>query len=195
MFTTACARNRFPSKQKFLRTCHCTEISIEKMFFLNRICTFQPSSVLRIQCSSILLIRWARNSAQSPRNEDTERYLRDQFQVPKKSARLLSKVCTVSDIEERVEYFKSIGLSQENIGLVFKKFPRPIMTCEVVEMDKRVNFLSGYTTQFRDPNVLISHLIPQYPLLLFHPVDAMEKRIRLLEKCNLTEEEIAKVLR
>ena len=166
------------------------------MLFLNRICTFQASSALRIQCSSILLIRWVRNSQQSsPRNEDTERYLRDQFQVSKKSARLLSKVCTVSDIEERVEYFESIGLSQESIGLVFKKFPRPIMTCEVAEMDKRVNFLSGYTTQFRDPNVLISHLIPQYPLLLFHPVEAMEKRIQLLDKCSLTEEEVAKVLR
>ncbi|CAB3987174.1 transcription termination factor 3, mitochondrial [Paramuricea clavata] len=63
-------------------------------------------------------------------------------------------------------------------------------------MEKNVNFLSGYTTQFRDPNVLISHLIPQYPKLLFRPIDVMEKRIRLLEKCiNLNKEEIAKVLR
>ena len=165
------------------------------MLFLGRINAFQASSVLRIQCTSIFLIRGARKSRESPRNEDTERYLCDEFQVPKKSARGLSKVCTVTDIEERVRYFESIGLTPENIGLVFKKFPRPIMTCEVVEMEKRVNFLSGYTTQFRDPNVLISHLIPQYPLLLFHPVEAMEKRIRLLEKCNLNEEEIAKVLR
>ena len=165
------------------------------MFFLSRIYNFQASSVLRIQRSSILLIRWARKSQQSPRNEDAERYLRDQFQVAKKPARLLSAVCTVSDIDERVQYFKSIGLSLENIGLVFRKFPRPIMTCELSEMDKRVNFLSWYTTQFRDPNVLISHLIPQYPSLLVHPLDLMEKRIRLLEKCNLNEEEIAKVLR
>ena len=69
------------------------------------------------------------------------------------------------------------------------------MTCQVAEMEKNVNFLSGYTTQFRDPNVLISHLIPQYPLLLSHPIDVMEKRIRLLEKYNLNKEEIAKVLR
>ena len=165
------------------------------MFILNRLFSFQVTPLLRIQCTNILLIRGARKSQQSPRNEDTERYLRDQFQVSKQSAKLLSKVCTVEDVEERVQYFKSIGLSQDNIGLVFKKFPKRIMTCDVAEMDKRVNFLSGYTTQFRDPNVLMSHLIPQYPLLLFHPVEAMEKRIGLLEECSLNEEEIAKVLR
>ena len=165
------------------------------MFCFNRIYTFQASSVLRIKCTSIFLIRGVRKSQQSPRNEDTERYLLDQFQVTKKSARLLSEVCTVSDIAEREQYFKSIGLTQEHIGLVFKKFPRAIMTYQVAEMEKNVHFLSGYTTQFRDPNVLISHLIPQYPLLLFRPIDVMEKRIQLLDKCNLNEEEIAKVLR
>jgi hypothetical protein len=165
------------------------------MFCFNRIYTFQASSVLGIKCTSIFLIHGARKSQQSPRNEDTERYLLDQFQVAKRSARLLSKVCTVSDIAEREQYFKSIALTQEHIGLVFKKSPRKIMTCQVAEMEKNVNFLSGYTTQFRDPNVLISHLIPQYPLLLSHPIDVMEKRIRLLEKYNLNKEEIAKVLR
>ncbi|XP_028415878.1 uncharacterized protein LOC114539448 [Dendronephthya gigantea] len=166
------------------------------MFFLGRIYTFQASSVLRVQCTSILLLRGARKRRESsPQNEGTEKYLREQFQVPKKSAKLLSQVCTVGDIEERVEYFKSIGLTQENIELVFRKFPRPIMTSDVSEMNKRVVFLSGYTTKFRDPNVLVTHLIPQYPPLLFHSVEAMEKRIQLLKTCNLNEEEIAKVLR
>lgn len=165
------------------------------MFFLNRILAFYARSVLRAQCISVVQVPETPTLQQRSQKEDIATYLRDHFQVPKKSARLLSKVCGMSDIDDRVQYFKSLGLSTENIGLVFKKFSRTIMTMEVTEMDKRVEFLSVYTTQFRDPNVLISHLIPQYPLLLFHPVDAMAKRIQLLKKCNLNEQEIAKVVR
>ena len=169
------------------------------MLFFRRIFTYQTSVVLRMQSTlwpTILIKRGARENGEIwPSNEETERYLRDRFQVPKKSARLLSKVCQVSDIDERVQYFYTIGLTEESIRLVFKKFPRAIMTCEVEAMDKRVKFLSEYTRHFKDPSVLITHLIPQYPILLSHPVHTMRKRIHLLEKCDLTKEEIAKVLR
>ena len=167
------------------------------MFLFSRITSFPVRAcfVLQWRRTSLLIVRGTRSGRESAGNEELERYLRENFQVAKKPARLLSKEYNVSDVEVRVKYFQSIGLSQENIGVVFKKFPTPIMSCEVDEMDKRVNFLMGYTTRFREPNVLITHLIPQYPPLLFHPLEAMQKRVKLLGKCNLTDEEIAKVLR
>lgn len=166
------------------------------MFIFKRISSPHLNLVLQWRWTTPLIVRGAQSQRESPRDEDLEKYLRENFQVPKQPAKLLSKECTISDVEERIKYFQSIGLSQESIGVVFKKFARPIMSCDVTEMEKRLNFLSGYTTQFREPNVLISHLIPQYPPLLFrHSLETMENRVKLLEKCNLTDEEIAKVLR
>ena len=165
------------------------------MFIFSRITSFHSKSVNPWRLSFSLIVRGARGVREPPRNIELEQYLMVNFQVARKPARLLSKEHSISDVEERVKYFQSIGLSQESVGIVFRKFPRPIMLCEVDEMDKRVNFLLGYTQRFRDPNVLITHLIPQYPQLLFHPLEAMEKRVKLLGKCNLSDEEIAKVLR